>query len=132
MSFTTAINCMDGRVQFPVIEYIKEKYGTDYVDMITVAGPDGTLAEGTNTAVIENIFKRVGISIKAHGSTEIIIAGHADCAGHPVSKEEHIRSIRKAVDLLHEKFTDVTVEGIWLDEDFSVHSISSVLQEGKK
>lgn len=34
--FATAINCMDGRVQIPVIEYIKSKYEVDYVDMITL------------------------------------------------------------------------------------------------
>jgi Putative carbonic anhydrase len=32
--FGTAINCMDGRVQEPVINWMKVRYGLDYVDMI--------------------------------------------------------------------------------------------------
>ncbi len=36
--FVTAINCMDGRVQIPVIEYLKNNYGINYVDMITAPG----------------------------------------------------------------------------------------------
>jgi len=44
MKFATCLNCMDGRVQLPVIHWIKENYGVDYVDMITEAGMDGALA----------------------------------------------------------------------------------------
>lgn len=35
MKFATAINCIDGRTQLPVIEWARKKYGVDYVDMIT-------------------------------------------------------------------------------------------------
>ena len=31
--FTTAINCMDGRVQLALLEYIKNKYKVDYLDI---------------------------------------------------------------------------------------------------
>ena len=44
-TFATAINCMDGRVQEQVTLLIKESTGVDYVDMITVAGPDKVLAQ---------------------------------------------------------------------------------------
>ena len=39
MSFYTAINCMDGRIQESVTNYIKKKYNVLFVDMITSAGP---------------------------------------------------------------------------------------------
>ena len=42
MSFYTTINCMDGRVQLPVISYLMERFGVQYVDAITGPGP-GTL-----------------------------------------------------------------------------------------
>lgn len=38
--FATTINCMNGRVQIPVIDYMKSKYGVDYVDMVTEPGPN--------------------------------------------------------------------------------------------
>ena len=36
ITFATAINCMDGRVQIPVIEYLKKEFKVDYVDMILI------------------------------------------------------------------------------------------------
>ena len=31
MSFYTTINCMDGRVQFPVLNYLMERFGVESV-----------------------------------------------------------------------------------------------------
>jgi len=42
--FATAINCMDGRTQEPVITWIKKNYHVDFVDMITEPGPVKYLA----------------------------------------------------------------------------------------
>ena len=39
MSFATAINCLDGRVQEPVAKFLKKKFGASYVDAITAPGP---------------------------------------------------------------------------------------------
>ena len=33
--FVTSITCMDGRIQTPIIKWIKENYDVDYVDTIT-------------------------------------------------------------------------------------------------
>jgi hypothetical protein len=43
--FYTAINCMDGRVQMPVINYLAARFGADFVDSVTEAGPVLYLAE---------------------------------------------------------------------------------------
>ena len=57
--FATAINCMDGRVQSPTIDYIKSNFNVDYVDMITEPGPNKILAEGKEEQVIEALKKKV-------------------------------------------------------------------------
>lgn len=36
--FATCLNCIDGRVQIPVINWITDNYEIDYVDMVTEAG----------------------------------------------------------------------------------------------
>jgi hypothetical protein len=41
MSFCTAINCMDGRVQLPTITFLKKHFGIEHVDCITEA-PNNT------------------------------------------------------------------------------------------
>jgi len=90
--FATALNCMDGRVQIPIIEFLKKKFKVDYVDMITEPGIDKILAEG-NKELISWIKEKIKISVKKHNSKVIAIVGHADCAGNPVKK--HVEQIKK-------------------------------------
>ncbi len=73
MSFCTAINCMDGRVQTSVSDFLKDRFGTDYVDVITEPGPDLILAEQSNTALVESIVARLNISVHKHQSKGIAI-----------------------------------------------------------
>ena len=95
-TFATAINCMDGRVQDAVKDYMKGNYGVDYVDAVTEPGPIKILADNANSAIIENIKKRVAISVEKHGSKVIAIVGHHDCAGNPVAKDEQIKHLADA------------------------------------
>ena len=37
-TFATAINCMDGRVQLPVIKFLQERFKAEYVDIISEPG----------------------------------------------------------------------------------------------
>jgi carbonic anhydrase len=82
--FGTAINCMDGRTQIPVIEWMRKRYRVSYVDMITEPGVDAVLAENDDTRTIESIKRKVRISTEKHGSRLIAVVGHYDCAGNPV------------------------------------------------
>ena len=43
MSFGTVIDCMEGRVQTPVNNYLSGRFGVNYVDVISAAGPAGCL-----------------------------------------------------------------------------------------
>ena len=94
--FACAINCMDGRVQDVVKNYMQENYNVDYVDMVTEPGPNKILADNSDSAVIENIKKRVEISMRHHGSKVVAIIGHFACAGNPVEKAVQIEHLKKA------------------------------------
>jgi carbonic anhydrase len=120
-TFATAINCMDGRVQQPVIDYLKQKYNVDYVDMITEAGPDGLIANGS--ALIENIRNRVAISVEKHGSGVVMIVGHQDCAGNPVSDDEHKEHVRRSVETIRSWGYPADVIGAWIGKDWKVEII---------
>ena len=95
-TFACAINCMDGRVQDAVKNYMQENYGVDYVDMVTEPGPNKILADNLDKDVIENIKKRVEISVHHHGSKVVAIVGHFGCAGNPTEKKEQIEHLKKA------------------------------------
>lgn len=122
--FATAINCIDGRVQKPLIEFVEKRFLVDYVDMITEPGPDRILSERIQKDIIRSIKRRVLISLKKHNSKFIIIAGHYGCAGNPVSENTHKRQIRKAVDVINRWGVKVPVFGIWLNKGWEPQVIS--------
>lgn len=121
-SFVTAINCMDGRAQEPVITYLKTAYGVDYVDMITEAGADACLACSENP-LQEGIRARAAISVNKHGSRVIAVVGHADCAGNPVCAADHMEHIRRGMAAVRAWGWDIQVIGLWLDENWQVHRV---------
>ncbi len=120
--FGTAINCIDGRVQLPVIQWMKEHYPLDHVDMVTEPGADKVVAAGT-PAQIEIIKAKVCISVQAHGSKVVAVAGHDECAGNPVPKEVHWEQIRQAVQVVHSWDLPVRVVGLWLGDTWSVEVV---------
>ena len=121
--FATAINCLDGRVQVPVMEYLKTKYGVGYVDMITEAGPVSPLSEDEADTITESIRKRVEISVCKHASQHIAVAAHADCAGNPVDKETQIRQLLAAVNKVTAWNFGAEVIGLWVDENREVNEV---------
>jgi carbonic anhydrase len=121
--FVTAINCMDGRVQLPVLEWMKKEYRADYVDMITEPGPNKILAGNKADQDVVSIRKRVDISVKKHSSKIIAITGHYDCAGNPVEKETQLLQINTSVKTIKSWGFDVLVIGLWVDDHWTVHKI---------
>jgi len=121
--FGTAINCMDGRAQLPVINWLKSKYALDFIDMITEPGPDKILTRGSN-AQVESIKSRVLISVNAHGSQTILIAAHHDCAGDPVSEEEHIKQVKECMKVLQSwKLPVKNIIGVWINDNWTLEII---------
>ena len=121
--FSTAINCMDGRVQLPVIEYIKTEYGVDYVDMITLPGPNRILAEGSDESALEAVKQRLSISVDRHGSRLIVVAGHHDCAGNPTGRQTQTSHTLAAIELVRSWYPALEVVGLWINESWEVEQI---------
>jgi len=122
--FVAAVNCMDGRVQMPVIEWLKKRYYADYVDMITEPGPERLLAEGTDQHVIASIRKRIDISVNRHNSKVVAVIGHYDCAGNPVDEEVQLKQILSAVNNLRSWDFKVEVIGLQVDQKWQVQEVS--------
>jgi len=121
--FFTVINCIDGRVQIPVIDYLKERFKVDHVDSVTEPGPNLILAEGRDTNTIDSILARVNLSLSRNKSTGIAIAGHYDCGGNPAGYDEQIIHIKKAVRFLKERYKAIPIIGVWVDENWLVHEV---------
>ncbi|OSS41680.1 hypothetical protein DESAMIL20_1233 [Desulfurella amilsii] len=124
MEFVSAVNCMDGRVQEPVINWMKQHYRAKFVDMVTEPGPIKILADNKNDCLVKSIKARLAISVEKHGSSVIVVVGHDDCAGNPSSKETQISQIRDSIKLISSWFNNVTIIGLWVNQDWQVEPLN--------
>jgi len=123
MSFYTVVNCMDGRVQRPALDYLTERFGVEYLDTITEPGPNGILYRRDDPATIDSILRRIDVSVGQHGSIGVAVVGHYDCTGNPGDKAHQNRDTTGAVRFLRERYPDVPIIGLWIDETWSVEEI---------
>ena len=113
MTFAVAVTCIDGRIQAAVAESIRRTYGVQHVDMVTVPGVDGVL-RGSGPAR-DHVRAAVAVSQDAHGSKVAVVAGHTDCAGHPVDEPTHAFDIEAVADWLRLEFPHLIVLGALVD-----------------
>jgi hypothetical protein len=88
--FAVAINCMNGRIQILVTDYVKRRFHVRYVDMITEPGPVRILSEKHDATQLQSIRRRLEISTWKHGSKSIAIVAHHDCAANPADMETQL------------------------------------------
>jgi hypothetical protein len=120
--FVTAINCMDGRVQEPVMQFFKLRHGADYIDIITEPGPIKALSEG-DTTLTGTIKNRVGISVEKHGSKLVAVIGHDDCAGNPVAKDEQLAQIDLSIEVVKSWGFNAKVIGLFVKDNYNVEVV---------
>ncbi|MGA1874710.1 MAG: carbonic anhydrase [bacterium] len=123
MSFCTAVNCMDGRVQLPVIRYLQGRFNAEHVDVITEPGPNLILAKRTDEDLVQSILRRINISVEKHSSVAIALAGHHECAGNPATQEGQKRHLVAGIEFLCLHYRNVPIIGLWVDENWKVHEI---------
>ena len=118
----TCLNCMDGRVQLPVLHWIKENYRVDFVDVITEAGMDNVLC---NQRDITEVLRSITISVDVNKSTRLFVVGHYDCRGNPVEENVHRREISDAVKRLKGHWPKHEIVGLWVNKAWQVELVSS-------
>lgn len=118
-TFACAINCMDGRVQDAVKNFMMENYGVDWVDQVTELGPNKILASPELAeGLVKNIKKRVDISVNHHGSKIVAIVGHFGCAGNPAEKQEQIEHLKKAEQVVKSSGFPAEIILLWVEGDW--------------
>jgi len=122
-TFCASIHCMDGRIQEPIIKYLKENYSVAYVDAITEPGPCKILAENKNKILINSIMERAKISINKHDSKLIAISGHYDCAGNSCDEEMQKKQIRESIKYLKNHYPEIKIIGLWIDNEWKINNV---------
>jgi carbonic anhydrase len=119
--FGTILECMDGRPQRKVADYLSTSFGVRNLDNITTAGLVRHLAEDTDQT--STILDNLDISIQQHGSRKVAVVAHHDCAGNPVSDKTQKQQIVAAVARLESLYPDVEVTGLWINENWIVERV---------
>ncbi|WP_244835004.1 carbonic anhydrase [Clostridium sp. BJN0001] len=117
--FATLLNCIDGRTQIPAINWIRNNFDIEYVDLITEPGID-KLISLQDKKFMKLLEEKILISLEKHESKMIFIAGHYDCAANDVSKDEHLKQIKASVQIIKKSNKNVRVIGLWINEHFEV------------
>lgn len=122
--FGTVINCIDGRTQLPVIDYMKNRFNLDFIDVITEPGPVKAIAEPWSAFQVYSIQQRLTISQEKHRSQHLAVVAHHDCAGNPVEKAKQIEQLRRSLESIRLWGFKGTLIGLWVNENFEVEEIS--------
>lgn len=122
MFFATCLNCVDGRAQTPVLDYITNHFECDYVDMITEPGVDGLFAD-PDWIVPESIIQKIGLSLGRQGPSMVFLVGHHDCLANPVDDETHKTHIKKGVKRIKTLVLKADVFGLWVEKDSTIKKI---------
>ena len=122
--FVTCLNCIDGRVQIPVINWIITNYDVKYVDMITTPGIDGLMSDRGNN--IKDILEKISISKKVHSTNQIFIVGHHNCLANPVTSEVHKKQIIESVYRIKKLNLNCNVIGLWVDSRSKIQIVHEI------
>ncbi len=115
------LNCMDGRVQIPVIEWIKNELGeAACVDMVTEPGMDHILAAEED---VDSVVAKIKISIDKNSASIIFVVGHHDCKGNPVTDDIHEQNIKSSAERIKDVFPKLPVFGLWVDEHWNANKL---------
>jgi hypothetical protein len=114
---------MDGRVQRPVLDYLSSLFMADYVDQVTEAGPAGVLAADPESALSRSIYRRIDVSVNAHGSVGIGVVAHYDCAGNPKPEAQQKEDLRRSVDAIRARYPRKRVVALWVDRHWKVRQV---------
>lgn len=101
-TFFVSVGCMDGRVQDAVANFGRQKFGVLFADTVTEAGLVGLISkENIDESLLSSLkFKIADVSLGKHHAQGIVVHGHAECAGNPVSDEQQKQDILKSAQVI--------------------------------
>lgn len=120
----TVINCIDGRIQYPVLDFLKKNYEMDYFDSLTEAGPLKILSERTDKCRLFSLKEQISTSIEENGSRFIALVGHHDCTDNQEERVGQEKQIDKVLKYLKKAYGDeITYVGLYVNEHWEVEEI---------
>lgn len=101
-TFFTSVGCMDGRSEYAVAKWGREKFSVKYADAITEAGLVGLIAgRKPDEGLLNSLKNKILISIEKHHSKNVVVSGHQECAGNLVSDSRHKKDVLKTAEVIN-------------------------------
>ena len=121
MKFGTVINCTDGRVQYPVLDYLKKNFEIEFFDSANEAGPLRTLTKKSDKCRLITLKEQIRASLEDHDSRFIALVGHYDCTDNPGDRAFQEDQLDQSLDYLQRAFgTGITYVGLYVNEQWEV------------
>lgn len=121
MKFGTVVNCTDGRVQYPVLDYLKKNTDIDFFDSANEAGPLRTLTKNSEKCRLITLKEQIRTSLEEHNSKFIALVGHHDCTDNPVDRSAQEAQMDESLNYLQRSFgTDIIYVGLYVNEHWEV------------
>jgi hypothetical protein len=121
MKFGTVINCTDGRVQYPVMDYLKKHYDIEFFDAANEAGPLRTLTKNSDKCRLITLKEQIRTSLEDHGSKFIALVGHHDCTDNPGDRAFQEGQMDVSLDYLQRAFgTAIKYVGLYVNDKWEV------------
>lgn len=114
-NYGTVINCIDGEVQIPAIEFLKHTWKVQWVDVITEAAPEKILSEGTDAKSIAHLLDNLKASFANQAEKRVAVAAHAGCTSNGIDEVEKKEMLRKSIGYLNQQIPGIQAVGIWID-----------------
>lgn len=109
------ISCSDGRITGAAMRAADKakvhgfEFGERAVYRIKIPGPDGSAIGVRGGAHQMALHEDIAVLIEKTHATLVVIAGHCDCAGYPVTDKRHEDDTVTAARAIHAWFPLVTV-----------------------
>lgn len=117
LRFALAITCIDGRVQRPVVDYLRRKYGVDYVDLITEPGPERALTDPSRVRIQAAIERNARFSVQGHDAELVAVTAHDECLGNDADSGTRLSQLSAAQQLVASWKLGVDVVALWVHMD---------------
>jgi len=121
--YGTIVNCLDGTIQLPAIDFAKKLWKVNRIDVITDAAPEKILSETKDQKTIERICQNIEASLCDQHTKRLAIVSHSSCDINKVSDKNKKEMLSKAISYLKARYINIEVVGIWFDGNIKATKI---------
>ena len=111
----TLVNCMNGTVQLPAINFAKQIWKVRWVDVITEVAPEKILSEAKDQETVNRICQNIEASFCGQQTKRLAIVAHSGCDINKAPDDKKKEMLHRAVDFLKDRYEDTDIVGIWID-----------------